>query len=63
MKDLDEVIFINANAHKEFPEFYPPVGTKGTIVNAGQRYPSVRWSNGIGTWACGYEDIELVEKE
>lgn len=70
-----KVRFVNAEAHEGMPDFYPPVGTIGTIMPVSY-HPNgcfeeedyiVEWPKGstswIDIWACGEESLELVEED
>lgn len=63
----DTVRFIADDQHKQYPQFYPPVGTKGKIDNicAGDEY-GIRWKKGTtsgnDTWLATGRMIELVKK-
>lgn len=64
----DKVRFIiDAAATKEYPEFYPPKGTIGTVIGIedGPFYYLIRWPEGTteddGCWYAKEEDIELVD--
>ena len=56
---------IDAATTKEFPEFYPPKGTIGTVIGIedGPFYYLIRWPEGTtqgdGCWYAKEEDIEL----
>lgn len=65
-----KVRFINAKAHEEMPEFYPEVGTIGTIIPCTWSYFEVEFlidwperSTGMDCpLACGEESLEFVEE-
>lgn len=69
-----KVRFINAKAHEEMPEYYPEVGTIGTIVPVSYHPDGcfeeegfiVKWPKGstswIDLWAADEENLELVEE-
>ena len=42
----DKVVFISENKHKEFPNFYPEVGTVGTVVDVHGFVALVKWEEG-----------------
>ena len=54
-----KVVFISENKHKEFPSFYPEVGTVGTVVGVDRHDALVKWEEGSttkdDTWHCGFE--------
>ena len=61
----DKVRYIGKN-HKEMPEFYPEIGTVGTIVKeSGDTDWYIQWPKGSTSrkdcWYCDENDIELVE--
>ena len=41
----DQVVFVGISRCIA-PEYYPPVGTKGTVVSTEDRLPLIRWENG-----------------
>ena len=45
-KTGDKVVFISEEEHKEFPNFYPEVGTVGTVVNVHGFVALVKWEQG-----------------
>lgn len=57
-KTGDKVVFINAEKHEKWPQFYPKVGTVGTVVDEeiimGNVF--VKWTEGStserDTWYC-----------
>lgn len=55
----DKVVFINAEKHEKWPQFYPKVGTVGTVVGVGVLDVFVKWEKGSttkdDTWYCGFE--------
>lgn len=56
---------IDAATTKEFPEFYPPKGTIGTVIGIeDSHFCLIRWPEGTtqgdGCWYTKKEDIELV---
>lgn len=62
----DKVRYItDADTTKEFPEFYPPKGTIGTVIGI-EDSPLylIRWPEGTteddGCWYAKEEDIELI---
>ena len=65
----DKVRFLSKGFYTFFPEFYPPVGTIGEIVqDEGDGAPWVRWPEGSlarndddWTWSAYDETLELVE--
>lgn len=61
----DKVRYIG-KYHNEMPEFYPSVGTIGTVIrDEGERDWYIQWLKGSTSekdcWYCDEEDIELVE--
>lgn len=61
----DKVRYIG-KGHKEMPEFYPEIGTVGTIVkDSGDTDWYIQWPKGSTSkkdcWYCDENDIELVE--
>lgn len=63
----DRVRYIaDAVTTKEYPEFYPPKGTIGTVIGIEDNpLYLIRWpeetTQGDGCWYAKEEDIELVE--
>ena len=63
----DKVVFISENEHKEFPSYYPEVGTVGTVLG---RYANtcafVQWAKGSTSsddrWACRFDWIIPVKE-
>ncbi len=55
----DKVVFISENKHKEFPSYYPVVGTVGTVVGVVVSEVFVKWEEGstssADTWYCKFE--------
>lgn len=39
----DKVVFVDGDTHGMFPEFYPEVGTVGTVVGVGVLDVLVKW--------------------
>lgn len=62
----DKVRYIGKD-HREMPEFYPPVGTIGTVINQSNECDDVyvQWEKGSTSrkdcWYCDRHDVELVE--
>ena len=61
----DKVRYVGQN-HREMPEFYPPVGTIGTLLKeCGDTDWYIQWAKGSTSredcWYCDDSDIELVE--
>lgn len=59
----DSVAFIAEKLHKEHPDFYPPVGTAGTVIAiTGKGELCVRWKRGSTSmtdiWMAMEDDIE-----
>ena len=58
-KVRDKVVFVDKKKHEEHPEFYPEVGTVGTVVGVGVNDVFVKWKKGSttedDTWYCGFE--------
>ena len=65
-----KVRFINTKAHEIMPEYYPKVGTIGTIIPSTWNYFEVKflidwpeYSTGMNCpLACSEESLELVEE-
>ena len=53
------MVFISKKMHKEFPIYFPEVGTVGTVVGVGRYNAHVKWKEGSttedDTWYCGFE--------
>ena len=63
----DKVRYIGKD-HKEMPEFYPEIGTVGTVVKeSGDTDWYIQWPKGSTSredcWYCYKNDIELVKDE
>lgn len=63
----DKVRYLGSKEDKEFPQYYPPIGTIGTIVEVDDDGTLlVDWGN-VGTveqpytWWVNHKRIELVE--
>ena len=61
----DKVRYIGKD-HREIPEFYPEIGTVGTVVKEDRDTDwYIQWPKGSTSrkdcWYCGENDIELVE--
>ena len=61
----DKVRYIGED-HREMPEFYPEIGTVGTVVKEGGEADwCIQWPKGSTSgkdyWYCDENDIELVE--
>jgi hypothetical protein len=65
MKKGDRVEFIDAEMHARCPEFYPPVGTIGTVVFSASAGVRVQWPEGSTSkddeWVAGVDLLRLVE--
>ena len=68
----DKVVFISENEHKEFPSYYPEVGTVGTVLGRDANTCAfVKWKKGSTSsddhWACRFDWIihakEYFKKE
>ena len=68
----DKVVFISENEHKEFPSYYPEVGTVGTVLGRdADTCAFVKWKKGSTSsddhWACRFDWIihakEYFKKE
>ena len=68
----DKVVFISENEHKEFPSYYPEVGTVGTVLGRdADTCALVKWKKGSTSsddhWACRFDWIihakEYFKKE
>ena len=63
----DTVRFIDTEQHRLYPQFYPPVGTKGKVDNvcSNEEY-GVRWkkgtTSGSDVWLVNTHMVELVKK-
>lgn len=66
-----KVKFISDEAHMDMPEYYPAVGTVGTVIEAYDEYYKcndwkVQWpkgsTSGDDCWFCDEEDVELIEE-
>lgn len=70
-KTGDKVVFISEEEHKEFPNFYPEVGTVGTVVNVHGFVALVKREQGSTSkgdcWLCNCDKIiptkEYFKKE
>lgn len=60
------VKFIDEAEHKDCPEYYPPVGTVGTILRVGPNDIFVRWPEGKtdkpNKWYCDAQCVEEVQE-
>lgn len=60
------VEFIDKNEHKFCPQYYPPVGTVGTILRVGPDDIFVRWPEGKtnkpNEWYCNAQYVEKVQE-
>ena len=68
----DKVVFANAEKHKKVSQFYPVVGTVGTVKMIGDRAISDNtllvdwdnaegidvWEDGTKSWWCGEDDVK-----
>lgn len=69
-KPTTKVRFIDNNAHKSTPEFYPPVGTIGILLQENDNL-FVDWGKNSGvekscgeyeyTWYCEKSQVEVIE--
>ena len=68
----DKVVFISENKHKEFPSYYPEVGTVGTVLGRdADNCALVKWEEGSTSsddhWYCEFDWIihakEYFKKE
>lgn len=66
-----KVKFLSDEAHMDMPEFYPAVGTVGTVVECYDSYEhrkdwKVQWpegsTSGDDCWFCDEENVELIEE-
>lgn len=66
-----KVKFISEEAHMDMPEYYPAVGTVGTVVKVYDEYCEcygwkVQWpkgsTSGNDCWFCEESDVELIEE-
>ena len=55
----DKVVFVDKKKHEEHPEFFPEVGTVGTVVGVDSYDIFVKWEEGSttqgDTWNCRFE--------
>lgn len=62
----DKVIFINKRKHKEYPEYYPKVGTVGTVKATGKTDAIIKWERNSTSkddrWWADYEWIIPAEE-
>lgn len=72
LKEGDRVRFISAKKHEEEPEYYPPVGTEGTVEevmppDSGlERVALVKWHMRAAmnmTWFASFGMMEKVKCE
>lgn len=64
----DKVVLVDGDMHGMFPEFYPEVGTVGTVLGRVTNRALVKWKKGSttkgDTWLCDYKlIIPAKEKE
>lgn len=67
----DKVVLVDGDMHGMFPEFYPEVGTVGTVLGRVTNRALVKWKKGSttkgDTWLCDYKLIipakEYFKKE
>ena len=64
----DKVRYLGHEEHKQYPEYYPPVGTVGTIVEVDDDSTAlVNWGK-VGSicapysWWVRHKEIELVNE-
>lgn len=63
----DKVRFVDRKAHEQTPEYYPSVGTIGTVVKDARNPKDwkIQWPKGATSgddrWYCGEESIELFD--
>lgn len=63
----DKVRFVDRKAHEQTPEYYPSVGTIGTVVmdECNPKDWKIQWPKGTTSgndrWYCGEESIELFD--
>lgn len=63
----DKVRFVDRKAHKQTPEYYPSVGTIGTVVmdECNPKDWKIQWPKGTTSgddrWYCGEKSIELFD--
>ena len=66
-----KVKFLSDEVHMDMPEFYPAVGTIGTVVECYDHYEhkkdwKVQWpegsTSGDDCWFCDAENVELIEE-
>ena len=57
----DKVRYLNAEKHKQNPEFYPLQGTIGEIISvADDNTCLVQWPDYITTWFANQSDLEVL---
>lgn len=59
----DKVVFTSEKLHQEYPSFFPPAGTVGTILSANCRGEyDVQWPDGSTSkddqWIADQNDLE-----
>lgn len=61
----DKVLFIDKEAHEQFPRYYPKVGTIGIVETSGTVDGWIQWPGSSTSqddrWICAYDKLELVE--
>ena len=50
----DKVVFLNAELHNEYPIYYPPEGSVGSVLIPGRESACIQWpegtTGGSGLW-------------
>lgn len=66
MKAGDKVRYTGANMRRLVPEYYPPVGTIGTVIKIDNMGARVQWpegsTSGDDRWRVCTGELELVEE-
>lgn len=62
----DKVVFVAEEKHKEYPQYYPKVGTVGTVTINGGTNVEVKWEKGStskgDTWFADYISVIPAEE-
>ena len=57
----DKVVFVAEEKHKEYPQYYPKVGTVGTVTINYKKSVEVKWEKGStskdDTWLADYISV------
>ena len=61
LKVGDMVIFCDGKSHRDYPEYYPPIGTVGVIQGCECGDYLIQWPDGTTSledkWFCGKNQI------